>query len=89
MLNKKKNMTNWHKTIPLNKEIVARVEDVNFGPGMIQVSLAYINNKSNVNFETYFAKNKMLVSCFKKPWSRHIRNKSIGQFAFLKAKPVA
>ena len=62
----KKHMTNWHKVIPLNKEMIARVEDNKFSHNMVQISLVYINNKSDTNFEEYFIRNKTLISCFKK-----------------------
>jgi translation initiation factor 2 alpha subunit (eIF-2alpha) len=71
---KKRRVTSWNTIVPLNKPIVARVDDANYGSNIIQVSLCYLyEDKTNNDIDTKrkilyepFIKNNVLVSIFKK-----------------------
>ena len=56
---KKKKVTSWNKIVPLNKEIVARVEE---NSSVIKISIS----KDEVEKTEQFDKNKILISIFKK-----------------------
>jgi translation initiation factor 2 alpha subunit (eIF-2alpha) len=63
---KKRSVSSWKKIVPLNKPMVAKVEDNN--SDVIQVSLSYIYdsaNDDNSHMEA-FVKNTQLISFFKK-----------------------
>jgi translation initiation factor 2 alpha subunit (eIF-2alpha) len=71
---KKRKVSSYKNIIPLNKPIVARVDDANYGSNIVQVSLCYIyEDKTNNDIDTKrkillepFIKNKILVSIFTK-----------------------
>ena len=61
---KKKRVTSWNNIVPLNKEIIVRVDDIDFSDDTVKVSLTYMDEKDK-NDEK-FKKNKSLVSLVKK-----------------------
>lgn len=63
---KKRSVSSWKKIVPLNKPMVAKVEDTT--SNIIQVSLSYIHEESDDSnsIMEQFNKNNMLVSFFKK-----------------------
>jgi translation initiation factor 2 alpha subunit (eIF-2alpha) len=62
---KKRSVSSWKKIVPLNKPMIAKVEDND--SDIIQVSLSYMNedaeNKDNME---QFTKNNQMISFFKK-----------------------
>lgn len=64
---KKRNVSSWQKIVPLNKPMIAKVEDANYAEGIVQVSLSYMydSEESKQMYDT-FSKNSLLVSFFKK-----------------------
>lgn len=61
---KKRSVSSWKKIVPLNKPIVARVEDND--SNIIQVSLSYQDNDDSKDNMEQFNKNSMMISFFKK-----------------------
>jgi translation initiation factor 2 alpha subunit (eIF-2alpha) len=62
---KKKKVYSWNKIVPLNKVLLAKIEDINITSNCVQVSIAY----NEVNFKekmTPFQDNKILMSIIKK-----------------------
>ena len=45
---KKKKVYSWNKIVPLNKTILATIEDVIEGNNIVQVSTAYNNNETDL-----------------------------------------
>jgi hypothetical protein len=67
---KKRKVSSWKKIVPLNKPMVAKVDDPNYDSNIIQVSLSYIyedkNKENKFEFPEQFSKNKQLISTVKK-----------------------
>lgn len=61
---KKKRVTSWNNIIPLNKEIIARVDDINFSEDAVKISLTYMDEKDKD--DSKFKKNRTLSSLVKK-----------------------
>ena len=61
---KKKRVTSWNNIIPLNKEIIARVDDINFSEDAVKISLTYMDEKDKD--DSKFKKNRTLSSMVKK-----------------------
>ena len=61
---KKKRVTSWNNIVPLNKEIVAKVDDVNFSKDTVKVSITYMDEEQETILEN-FKKNKKLISIIK------------------------
>jgi len=61
---KKKRVTSWNNIVPLNKEIIVRVDDTNFSEDTVKISLTYMDEKDKNDDK--FKKNKSLVSLVKK-----------------------
>ena len=56
---KKKKVKSWNKIIVLNKQMIAKVDNIE--KNIIQVSLAYLCNDTNVKMESYFNSNKIMT----------------------------
>lgn len=70
---KKRKVSSWSKIVPLNKPMVAKVDDPNHADNIVQVSLSYLhdekdnkNEKSTSELPELFNKNKQLISIVKK-----------------------
>jgi len=70
---KKRKVSSWSKIVPLNKPMVAKVDDPNHADNIVQVSLTYLHDekenkdeKSNSELPELFNKNKQLISIVKK-----------------------
>ena len=61
---KKKRVTSWINIVPLNKEIIARVDDINFSEDAVKISLTYMDEKDKD--DSKFKKNRTLSSLVKK-----------------------
>jgi len=61
---KKKRVTSWNNIVPLNRDIIARVDNINFSDDTVQISLTYMDEKDKNDDK--FKKNKSLVSLVKK-----------------------
>jgi len=64
---KKRNVSSWQKIVPLNKPMIAKVDDANYAEDIVRVSLSYIydSEESKQMYDT-FSKNSLLISFFKK-----------------------
>jgi len=72
---KKRKVYSWNKIVPLNKSMVARVDDIDIKSKIVQISIAYldeeINNKNINNDEIqnmlmkYFIENRMFENFIK------------------------
>ena len=69
---KKKKIYSWNKIVPLNKQMVARVDEIFLDSKYVQVSIAYFNKIDNIeddNMQKYLLKkfndNKILISILK------------------------
>ena len=64
---KKRNVSSWQKIVPLNKQMIAKVEDANYAADIVRVSLSYMydSEESKQMYDT-FSKNSLLISFFKK-----------------------
>jgi translation initiation factor 2 alpha subunit (eIF-2alpha) len=60
---KKKKVYSWNKIVPLNKNMVAKVEDIDTKSKIVQLSLAYIDEKLNLISD--FDDNRLLESFIK------------------------
>jgi len=70
---KKRKVSSWNKIVPLNKLMVAKVDDPNHADNIVQVSLSYLHDekdnkdeKSTSELPEPFNKNKQLISIVKK-----------------------
>jgi hypothetical protein len=70
---KKRKVSSWNKIVPLNKLMVAKVDDPNHADNIVQVSLSYLHEdkdnkdeKSTSELPEPFNKNKQLISIVKK-----------------------
>lgn len=64
---KKKKVYSWNKIVPLNKTILAKIEDVIEGNNIVQVSIAYNDHETDINEQLKpYNDNKILVSLIKK-----------------------
>lgn len=72
---KKRKVYSWNKIVPLNKSMVARVDDVDIKSKIVQISIAYldedINNKNNtgddiqLSLMKYFIENRIFENFIK------------------------
>jgi len=69
---KKKKIFSWNKIVPLNKPMVARVDEIFLDSNYVQVSIAYFNKIDNIeedDIQKYLLKkfndNKILISILK------------------------
>ena len=72
---KKKRVSSWNKIIPLNKHMVARVDEIDINAKIVQISVAYLDemfNEKNISLldiqsklMVLFNENKLLESFFK------------------------
>ena len=64
---KKKKVYSWNKIVPLNKTLLATIEDVIEGNNIVQVSTAYNDNETELKERLKpFNDNKILISLIKK-----------------------
>jgi len=64
---KKKKVHSWNKVVPLNKIILAKIENINNEAMSVQVSMAYNNNETELTEQLKpFFDNKILMSLIKK-----------------------
>ena len=61
---KKKRVTSWNNIVPLNKEIIAKVDDIEFSNDIVKVSITYMDEEQETILEN-FKKNKKLISIIK------------------------
>lgn len=64
---KKRKVSSWQKIVPLNKSMMAKVEDVDYADNIVRVSLSYMyDSNENEELMEIFSKNYQLISFFKK-----------------------
>ena len=64
---KKKKVHSWNKVVPLNKIILAKIENINHEAMFVQVSMAYNDNETELTEQLKpFFDNKILMSLIKK-----------------------
>lgn len=64
---KKKKVHSWNKVVPLNKIILAKIENINNEAMFVQVSMAYNDNETELTEQLKpFFDNKILISLIKK-----------------------
>jgi hypothetical protein len=64
---KKRKVTSWQKIVPLNKPMMAKVEDVDYAENIVRVSLSYMyDSDENKALMEAFSKNSQLISFFKR-----------------------
>ena len=64
---KKKKVHSWNKVVPLNKIILAKIENINQEANFVQVSMAYNDNETELTTQLKpFFDNKILMSLIKK-----------------------
>ena len=61
---KKKRVASWNNILSLNREIIVRVDNIDFSKDAVQISLSYMDEKDKNDDK--FKKNKLLVSMVKK-----------------------
>lgn len=64
---KKKKVYSWNKIVPLNKTVLAKIEDVIDGNNIVQVSMAYNDTETDLKDQLKpFNDNKILISLLRK-----------------------
>jgi hypothetical protein len=64
---KKKKVYSWNKVVPLNKIILAKIENISPESMFVQVSMAYNDNETDIKEQLKpFTDNKILLSLIKK-----------------------
>lgn len=61
---KKKKVVNWDNIVPIGKEIIAQVDEIDFSVDTVKVSITYMDNEQETVIEN-FKKNKKLISLVK------------------------
>jgi translation initiation factor 2 alpha subunit (eIF-2alpha) len=59
---KKKRNVNWNKVVPLNKNMIAKVESIDSDAKIVQLSIAYLENEDTDNIMVLFNENRILES---------------------------
>ena len=64
---KKRNVNSWQKIVPLDKPMMAKVEDADYAENIVRVSLSYMyDSVENKELMETFSKNSQLISFFKR-----------------------
>jgi len=59
---KKRKIYNWSKVVPLNKDMVARVDDIDEKSKIVQISIAHLDEEFKENFTLIEIQEKLMVS---------------------------
>lgn len=62
---KKKKHASWKDVVPIGRELIASIDNIDFAPDTVQISMKFINSKEQESVLEIFKKNKKLISLIK------------------------